>query len=186
MAGWAQQQPPGAKPVRPLRRDRAAGLWGRRAVWCALCSASKLFSVWWQCCTAAHLRTSTAPADFLARASCLSADDDIPETPAGVDRWQCGQAGCHRRFGRYNLRDMKHAMQRHFCCVCQRVFCHHHTSYSPHGPFGSCGMESQCICDGCYATLPRATQVSAVLTALAVHHGGWCSLYHRHAIAKDL
>ncbi|CAL5222738.1 g5145 [Coccomyxa viridis] len=85
-------------------------------------------------------------------------DDDMPETPAGVDRWQCGQAGCHRRFGRYSLRDMRHAMQRHFCCVCQRVFCHHHTAYSPHGPFGSCGMESQCICDGCFATLPRATQ----------------------------
>ncbi len=52
-------------------------------------------------------------------------------------------------------------MQRHFCCVCQRVFCHHHTAYSPHGPFGSCGMESQCICDGCFATLPRVTQVRA-------------------------
>ena len=79
-----------------------------------------------------------------------------------MDRWQCGQAGCHRRFGRYSLRDMKHTMQRHFCCVCQRVFCHHHTSYSPHGPFGSCGMESQCICDSCYSTLPQSTKVCSI------------------------
>lgn len=63
-------------------------------------------------------------------------------------------------------------MQRHFCCVCQRVFCHHHTAYSPHGPFGSCGMESQCICDGCFATLPRTTQVRGD-SSLAARCSSW-------------
>ena len=83
----------------------------------------------------------------------------MPETPAGVDRWHCGQPGCHRHFGLTRLRDVRHLMQRHFCSVCQRVFCAAHTAYSPHGPLASCGMESHCICEGCFAALARSTQV---------------------------
>ncbi|CAL8461872.1 g1403 [Coccomyxa elongata] len=84
--------------------------------------------------------------------------EDVPETPAGVDPWRCGHHGCHRQFRGYKLSNVKHAMQRHFCSVCQRVFCHHHTAYSPHGPLGSCGMESQCICENCFSVLPWSTQ----------------------------
>ena len=60
------------------------------------------------------------------------------------------------------LSNVKHAMQRHFCSVCQRVFCHQHTAYSPHGPLGSCGMESQCICEDCHFILPVSTQVQSL------------------------
>ena len=187
MARWAQQQPPSEEPVGPFRRDRTAGLLGQagslvRPVLCLkslLCVVSIL-----RCCPPQNLDSSS-------RLPGMSILPCLQMTTSRRHRqgWTGGSAGrqaAHRRFGRYNLRDMKHAMQRHFCCVCQRVFCHHHTSYSPHGPFGSCGMESQCICDGCYATLPKATQVSALLTTLAVHHGWLCSLYRRHAVAKNM
>jgi len=83
---------------------------------------------------------------------------DIPETPRGVDRTRCGVAGCHRRFHRLRYKDVKHALQRHYCAVCQRVVCHAHTRYAAHGPFSSCGMESQCICEDCFDALPRGTQ----------------------------
>ena len=80
----------------------------------------------------------------------LAADGDIPDTPRGVDRTRCAHAGCHRRFHRLRYKDVKHALQRHYCGVCQRVVCHVHTRFTPHGPFSSCGMESQCICEDCF------------------------------------
>ncbi|KAK9834335.1 hypothetical protein WJX81_008044 [Elliptochloris bilobata] len=44
-----------------------------------------------------------------------AADGDIPETPRGVDRTRCAHAGCHRRFHRLRYKDVKHALQRHYC-----------------------------------------------------------------------
>ena len=50
-------------------------------------------------------------------------------------------------------------MTSHYCSICQNVSCQRHTSYSPHGKLGSCGMESKCICESCFVELPRQTQV---------------------------
>ena len=66
-SGWMG---PAAAAWRGICRTAQAGRSGRtlgragslvRPVLCL-----KLFSVWWQYCTAAHLRTLTAPANFLA------------------------------------------------------------------------------------------------------------------------
>ena len=62
--------------------------------------------------------------------------------------------------------DLKHALQRHYCSICQNVFCHHHTAYSPHGKLGSCGMESKCVCESCFSQLSRSTQARLCPTLL--------------------
>ncbi|KAK9814892.1 hypothetical protein WJX73_001518 [Symbiochloris irregularis] len=84
-------------------------------------------------------------------------DDDIA-LPQHVDRNRCAHPGCHRKFNRLRLTDVKHALTRHYCSVCQNVYCHQHTQYSPHGTYGSCGMESKCICETCFLQLPRGTR----------------------------
>ena len=50
-------------------------------------------------------------------------------------------------------------MQRHYCGLCQRHFCLAHTRISPHGPTGSCGLESKCLCAACFEELTPAQQV---------------------------
>ena len=88
---------------------------------------------------------------------------EVPPTPHHVDRNKCAHRGCHRKFNWMSLADMKHSFTRHYCSICQNVYCHRHTHYSPHGNLGSCGMESKCICQTCFAALPKVSQVRPAL-----------------------
>lgn len=97
---------------------------------------------------------------------------DAPPTPHHVDRNRCAHVGCHRKFHRLRLTDVKHALTRHYCSVCQNVYCHQHTQFSPHGSYGSCGMESKCICETCFFQLPRATQVRSSNQYLIPQYAG--------------
>ena len=83
----------------------------------------------------------------------------MPPTPHHVDRNKCAQRGCTRKFNWMSFADMKHSFTRHYCSICQNVYCQKHTRYSPHGNLGSCGMESKCICQTCFLALPKASQV---------------------------
>ena len=62
---------------------------------------------------------------------------------------------------------MKHSFTRHYCSICQNVYCQKHTHYSPHGNLGSCGMESKCICQNCFKVLPKASQVGLATAGMA-------------------
>eukprot|EP00884_Botryococcus_braunii_P022435 jgi/Botrbrau1/8876/Bobra.50_2s0031.2 len=84
--------------------------------------------------------------------------DVEPDDSEHVNRHRCAYPGCHRRFSRLRYGDMKHAMYRHYCALCQKVYCQYHTAYSPHGPLVGCDLESKCICMVDWATLNTATR----------------------------
>ena len=90
---------------------------------------------------------------------------EVPPTPHHVDRNKCAHRGCHRKFNWMSIADVKHSFTRHYCSICQNVYCHRHTHYSPHGNLGSCGMESKCICQTCFAALPKVSQVHGLSAA---------------------
>jgi hypothetical protein len=60
---------------------------------------------------------------------------------------------CNQRF---DLRNLRALMQRHYCGRCQRAFCLPHTAFSTHGPRGQCGAESGCLCFACYREFTAA------------------------------
>ncbi|GHP05566.1 hypothetical protein PPROV_000431600 [Pycnococcus provasolii] len=71
----------------------------------------------------------------------------------------CRVIGCKVRFDRWwKMKDHRARSRRHFCAVCQMVMCEEHTRISPHGRVGSCGLESQCYCDTCFAGLDAETK----------------------------
>ena len=84
---------------------------------------------------------------------------DFEETPS-ANRNGCAYPKCEVRFYGLGLKTMKHALQKHYCCRCQNLFCHHHTQFSPHGSLGSCGLDSKCICVLCWQEIPASRQVS--------------------------
>eukprot|EP00877_Chromochloris_zofingiensis_P009766 jgi/Chrzof1/5042/Cz15g09180.t1 len=59
----------------------------------------------------------------------------------------CCVRRCEQRFDMRNLRALR---TKHYCGRCQQVFCLQHTAYSSHGPGGSCGQESRCVCINCF------------------------------------
>ena len=49
----------------------------------------------------------------------------------------------------------------HVCGRCQEVFCPDHTAIKAHGALGGCGIDSKCVCAGCYELLPAAERCVA-------------------------
>lgn len=43
-----------------------------------------------------------------------------------------------------------HKWRRHHCRHCQGIFCDKHTAYHPHNALLPCGVNSKCICVGCF------------------------------------
>ncbi len=85
--------------------------------------------------------------------------------------WPC------RRFARIRLLDFKRALQRHYCAMCQNVYCHWHTRISPHGAYGSCGVDSKCVCFKCFKLLSSDAQVrTRGWHVLIAQHGSCCSV----------
>ena len=61
--------------------------------------------------------------------------------------------GCIARFDRFSkFSDYRNTMNKHYCGVCQGLYCQNHTAFSPH-TFGSCGVNSKCLCIRCYENL---------------------------------
>mmetsp|Transcript_3012 Transcript_3012/g.7509 ORF Transcript_3012/g.7509 Transcript_3012/m.7509 type:complete len:777 (+) Transcript_3012:120-2450(+) len=78
-------------------------------------------------------------------------------------RYRCSHPGCTRSWDKWHsLKDLMRMAHSHYCGSCQRSFCGHHTRISPHGPTGSCGMDSACLCMQCYSRLPRDAQMAAL------------------------
>ncbi|KAK9858438.1 hypothetical protein WJX84_010174 [Apatococcus fuscideae] len=82
---------------------------------------------------------------------------DLSDIPS-ANRNGCAFPRCNVRFYGLGLKTMKHTLQKHYCCRCQNLFCHHHTQYSPHGSLGSCGLDSKCICVMCWQEIPPSRQ----------------------------
>jgi hypothetical protein len=60
---------------------------------------------------------------------------------------------------RLSLRGVRHSIQRHYCGRCEHLYCLRHTRISPHGTFGSCGLDSKCLCLPCFEALSFEQQV---------------------------
>lgn len=112
----------------------------------------------------AYWRSSCAGAPGVAaggdrlsgRASAPAEGGGRPASPATAAPWQppervqggkaCAFPRCGRPLDILHFRDYQ---RRHYCGRCQGIFCLEHTAYSPHGPTGSCGHESRCVCTNC-------------------------------------
>ena len=53
--------------------------------------------------------------------------------------------------------------------MCQNVYCHWHTRISPHGAYGSCGVDSKCVCFKCFKLLSPDAQVRARGSVLGMY-----------------
>ncbi|PSC72400.1 catechol O-methyltransferase-like [Micractinium conductrix] len=113
-------------------------------------------------CTAAWSSMQLEGSELDAFAAAEAAADQVAadeELQTAVLRGaRCAYAGCHRRFDR--LRDMRRRLESHYCGLCQRMYCLHHTRVSPHGPRGGCGLESKCVCYACFAELAPTQQAA--------------------------
>ncbi|CAK9217792.1 unnamed protein product [Sphagnum jensenii] len=78
------------------------------------------------------------------------------EEPAPIrSKHRCNHDGCKTRFDRWHsVQDWWMKFNNHYCRECQRVFCVRHTRISPHGARGQCGLDSNCYCYTCFASLP--------------------------------
>lgn len=66
-------------------------------------------------------------------------------------RYMCNFKGCNSRFDRLlSASDWRMKFSKHYCCQCQLLYCVKHTHISPHGLLGRCGLDSICVCKGCF------------------------------------
>ena len=63
---------------------------------------------------------------------------------------------CPRKWS--GVRGLRNRMQSHYCGICNLTYCHHHTQISPHGVYGHCGQQSQCVCVNCFQLLTQKQQ----------------------------
>lgn len=81
-------------------------------------------------------------------------DDDMLEgtSPDGDSPvLQCSHPSCRVRWDRWPP-ELK---RRHFCGLCERWACQDHTASSNHGPLSRCDLDSKCVCQQCFSTLPN-------------------------------
>ncbi|CAG9466135.1 unnamed protein product [Pedinophyceae sp. YPF-701] len=77
----------------------------------------------------------------------------------------CAEPSCAVRFDR--LKDLGKKLGRHQCGMCQMMFCAKHTAVTSHGALSKCAMDSRCLCQRCFASLPAERREAIMRSAVA-------------------